>query len=93
MVKFEDVDKKTKEQLKNRAFKRKGSITKPIIDAFLEQNKEMVKVPFEDSGSKSLTSLYLGLKNYVNNHDVAVEVFMHHGEIYLKRTDSDGETG
>jgi len=92
MVMFEEVDKKTRKQLEGRANKR-GAITKPIIDEFIESGKDMVKVPFEGSGSKSLTSLYLGLKNYVKNHeDINVEVFMHHGEVYLQRVDANGKT-
>ena len=81
---FEDVDEETRKQLEDRKSKR-GSISKPLVDEFIESGKEMVKVSFEESGSKSITSLYLSLKNYMKTHpDVDVEIFMHQGEVYLK---------
>jgi len=85
MVQFEEVDDKTRKQLEGRIGKR-GTITKPIVDAFIESDKDLVKVSFVDSGSKTMTSLYLGLKNHLKTRPEAnVEVFMHQSEIYLKR--------
>jgi len=85
MVQFEDVDEKTRKQLEHKSNKR-GAIAKPIIDAFLESGKDMVKVSFDETGSKSIISLYLGLKNHLKTRgEATVEVFMHNNEIYLKK--------
>ena len=92
MVQFEDVDDETRKIIESRN-SRQGSITKPIVDDFIKSGKDMVKVPFEESGSKSVMSLYLSLKSHMKTReDVDIDVFMHQGDIYLRRNDLDGQT-
>jgi len=83
---IKNVDEKTKKELIDRVVRKRGSITKPIIDEFIASNQVVVQVPLESSGSTSFNSLYLGLKSYIKNHKLPVQVFMNQKKIYLRRT-------
>jgi len=92
MVKFSKVEDSKRDELLNSVIRKRGAVTKPIIDEFLKSGEEILKIDYDETVSSSINSLYIGLKSYVKNNKVPVHVFMHEGEIYLKRTDLNGET-
>ncbi len=80
MVKFIDIDPKDVNSLGQ------SSSSSAILAAFMERNKKVSKLDLTDK-DKTPMHFRAALGAYAKSHEMPIEVFMKHGDVYLTRTD------
>lgn len=82
MVKFVDVNPADIE------LPTSGSMSKDILDGFMDRNNKVCKVDLEELG-RDMARVRPVLTSYAKNHKLPVKLFSRNGELYLMRLDLD----
>ena len=91
MVKFEEVDPESVGKVESRA---RGRFAHPILYAFLDSGKYMVRIDRTDDVEmveRPLMGVYSSLNQAARTHKMPIRVLQVDGEIYLKRIDITAE--
>lgn len=81
---LKEVDKDVLQSMKGK----RGRVSYPIIRHFLESGLQVAEVQVEKIYDKSLHSLYMALKSYLQSHpDYPVTVVIRKGKLFLVRVD------
>lgn len=70
---------------------RRGRVSYPIIKAFMELNKKVVKIDPESIKGKNPQYLRSVLTSYINGHDLPIKLFAAGGDLHLMRLDLNND--